>query len=86
MVPPPWIPDDVDAETHRRIARTFLVLRLVRGGLLVVFLAVAMVAIEFKGWPRQATVLVGLVMVLLVASLIASWRRYSVSAWESSST
>ena len=80
MVPPRGIPDDVDGETHRRIARTFLVLRLVRGGLLIVFLAVVMVAIELRGWPREATVLVGLSMVLLVASLIASWRRYSVIA------
>jgi hypothetical protein len=77
MFPSQGIPQDVDAETHRRIARTFLVLRMVKGGLLLIFLAGMLVAIEAKEWPRAATALVGVGIFLEVLFLASSWRRYS---------
>jgi hypothetical protein len=73
----------VDAETHRRIARTFLAVRMVKGGLLLVFLLVSLVGIELKGWPWEAAAVVSAGIVLDVGILVASWRRYSVSAWGS---
>jgi cytochrome bd-type quinol oxidase subunit 1 len=75
MFPPRGIPADVDAETHRRIAHTFFVLRMVNGGLLLVFLAVVVLAIELRDWPRTATVVVALMMLGLAAFLVSTWVR-----------
>jgi hypothetical protein len=76
MLPPRGLPADVDAETHRRIAHTFFVLRMVKGGLLLVFLAVVVLAIELRDWPRTATVVVALMMLGLAAFLVSTWVRY----------
>ena len=54
MFPPRGIPADVDAETHRRIAHTFFVVRMVNGGLLLVFLAVVAMAIELNDSGGEA--------------------------------
>ena len=45
----PSIPQDVDDEATRRIARSFYVVRMVRYALLLVFLVVFLVAVELKG-------------------------------------
>jgi hypothetical protein len=83
VFPPQGIPTDVDAVTHQRIARTFLVVRLVKGGLLLVFLLAFLVAIELKGWPWEAAALVSARIVLDVGILVTSWRRYKLTAWRS---
>ena len=76
MFPPRGIPADVDAQTHRRIAHTFVVLRMVKGGLLIVFLAVTVVAIELKDWPRTASVVVAVMMLALAGLLVSTWVHY----------
>ena len=77
MVRPRGIPEDLDADTTRRIARTFLVVRIVRGSLLLLFLAIALVAVEVKSWPRGITVAIALTMLLQTGALWASCRRYA---------
>jgi hypothetical protein len=76
-VRPRGIPEDLDADTTRRIARTFLVVRVVRGSLLLLFLAIALVAVEVKGWPRGISVAIALTMLLQTGALWASYRRYA---------
>ena len=72
---PRGISADLDDGTTARVAGTFLVVRIVRGGLLVVFLAAAAVGVEARGWPHAVTVVVALVAALLVARLVADVRR-----------
>lgn len=73
---PRRIPSGLDADTTRRIARTFLVVRLVRGSLLLVFLAIALVGVEVKDWPNGVTLAIALTMLLQAGALVASYRRY----------
>jgi hypothetical protein len=73
---PRGIPDDLDAATTRRIVRTFLVVRIVRGSLLLVFLAISLVAVELKGWPQGVTAAIALAMLVQAGALGAWSRRY----------
>lgn len=59
----------------REVARSFLVVRLVKGSLLLVFLAVALVAVELKNWPRGVSLVIALAMLLQISALVAAWRR-----------
>jgi hypothetical protein len=59
----------------REVARSFLVVRLVKGSLLLVFLAVALVAVELKNWPRGVSLVIALAMLLQIGALVAAWRR-----------
>ena len=79
----PGIPADVDAETHRRVARSFYVVRMVRLSVLlgfaVVFLAVTL-ATDEPGWA------VAVFGVLALAVLSLLWRtqrrwRSSAASW-----
>ena len=73
---PRGTPDGLDAGTTRRIARTFLIVRIVRGSLLLLFLAIALVGVEVKKWPTGVAVAIALVMLLQAGALVASYRRY----------
>ena len=73
---PRGIPDGLDADTTRRIVRTFLVVRIVRGSLLLLFLAIALVGVEVKGWPRGVTVAIVLAILVQAGALGAWCRRY----------
>lgn len=73
---PASVPDGLDATTTVRVLRSFLVVRLVRGGLLLLFLAIAMVGVELRGWPRGVLVAIGLVMLAQATALVVWWRRY----------
>ncbi len=79
----PGISHGLDADTTLRIARTFLVVRIVRGGLLLLFLAIALVAVEVKNWPPAVALGIALTMLLQVGALVACYRRY-VRAFEDS--
>jgi hypothetical protein len=57
------------------VERTFLVVRVVRGSLLLLFLIVAAVAVEAKGWPRGVTVAVVAAALLLTGRLVSDLRR-----------
>lgn len=74
---PRGIPKDLDAETTERIVRSFLVVRIVRGSLLLVFLALALVGVEANGWPSGVAVAVGLALLAQAAVLAANCRRYA---------
>jgi hypothetical protein len=77
--PPPGVPDGPDADTTQRITRTFLVVRIVRGSLLLLFLATALVAVEVKGWPPGVAVAIAVTMLLQIGALVANVRRYARS-------
>lgn len=80
---PRGIPEGLDADTTRRIVRTFLLVRIVRGSLLLLFLGIALVAVEVKNWPSGVTVAIALTM-LLQAGALASWfRRYTRAVQDS---
>jgi hypothetical protein len=57
-----------------RVERSFLVVRIVRGSLLLLFLVLALVAVEIKNWPTGVAAAIGLALVLQ-AGLLASWLR-----------
>lgn len=71
------IPDGLDGDTTRRIVRTFLVVRLVRGSLLLIFLAIALIGVEVKDWPHGVTVAIALAMLVQAGALGAWYRRYA---------
>jgi hypothetical protein len=73
---PPGISHGLDADTTQRIARTFLVVRIARGSLLLLFLAISLVVVEVKSWPPAVTVGIALTMLLQAAALLACYRRY----------
>jgi hypothetical protein len=72
-------PDSLDAGTSQRILRTFLVVRIVRGGLLLLFLTTAVVAVELRGWPHAVAIAIA-VAILVQAGALAAWcRRYAAT-------
>jgi hypothetical protein len=81
---PLGIPDGLDADTSQRILRTFLVMRIVRGSLLLLFLTLAVVGVEVRGWPSGVSVALGLAMVVQAAALVAWCRRYAGAGKSSS--
>ena len=56
--------------------RTFLVGRIVRGSLLLRFLAIAWVAVEVKDWPSGVSVAITLAMLVQTGALVAWCRQY----------
>jgi uncharacterized membrane protein len=73
---PRGIPDGLDADTTRRIVRSLLVVRIVRGGLLLLFLAIAFVAVEVKDWPGGVSVAIAIAMLVQAGALAGWYRRY----------
>ncbi len=73
---PRSIPEGLDADTTRRIARTFLVVRIVRGSLLLLFLAIALVGVELKNWPTGVSVAIALAMLLQAGAMVGAYRMY----------
>jgi len=73
---PPGMSHGLDADTTHRLARTFLVVRIVRGSLLLLFLAIALVAVEVKDWPPAVALGITLTMLLQAGTLVAGYRRY----------
>ena len=67
----------LDPESAAAVERTFLVVRIVRGSLLAAFLALAIVGVAARGWPRGIAVGIGIVLVLQVMRVGASVRRYA---------
>ena len=73
---PRRLPDGADANTTQQIMRTFLVVRIVRGSLLLLFLAIAWVGVEVKDWPSGVSVAITLAMLVQAGALVAWCRRY----------
>ena len=69
------VPDGLDADASRRVLRSFLVVRIVRGSLLLLFLAFALVGVEVRGWPSGVAVAIALAMLVQAAALVAWLRR-----------
>ncbi|MCB0894654.1 MAG: hypothetical protein H6529_18620 [Nocardioides sp.] len=61
--------------TDAAVERSFLVVRVVRGSLLVAFLALAAIGVEARGWPHGVTLAVGAAALLLLARLAHDVRR-----------
>jgi hypothetical protein len=72
---PRGVPVGLDADSAIRVERTFLVVRIVRGGLLLLFLALALVAVEVKGWPSGVAVAIALTLLLQAGMLASCLRR-----------
>jgi hypothetical protein len=72
---PRGIPAGLDADTTKRIARSFLIVRVVRGTVLLLFLAVAEAGVEVRGWPSWVTVAIAVAMLLQAGALGADIRR-----------
>jgi hypothetical protein len=60
-----------------QVERSFLIVRVVRGSMLLLFLVIAAVAVELKDWPRGVTVTLAIAALLLVVRLGAGLRRLS---------
>jgi hypothetical protein len=69
-------PPGLDAGTARRVARSFLLVRTVRGSLILLFLAVAILAVELKDWPRSVSASLALTMLLQAFLMVAMHRVY----------
>lgn len=71
------VPDGLDADTTRRVLRTFLVVRIVRGSLVLLFMVIALVGVELRGWPSGLAIAITVAMVVQAGALVAWCRRYS---------
>lgn len=80
---PPDISHGFEDDTARRVARSFLAVRIVRGLLLLLLLAIALVAVEIKDWRPGVALAIALTMLLQAGALLARYRRY-VRAFEDS--
>lgn len=67
----------IDADTARRVARSFLIVRTVRGCLILLFLALSILAVELKAWPRGVSVALALTMLLQAGLMLVAWRVYA---------
>jgi hypothetical protein len=76
---PRGIPSDLDARSTARVVGTLLVVRIVHGGLVAAFLAVAAVGVEARGWPHPVTVVLLLAAALLAARVTADARRLAAT-------
>src|SRR3954452_19981936 len=76
MFLPRGIPQDVDDETYARIAHSFYVVRMGRYALLGCFLAIFVVGFELKGWPRAASVVLGLTALAVLVLMVRTRQRY----------
>jgi hypothetical protein len=72
---PRGIPADLDAGTAAQVAGTFLVVRIVHGGLLALFLVAAVVGVEARGWPHAVSLALAVAAALLVGRVAADVRR-----------
>lgn len=69
-------PDGLDAGTSERILRTFVVVRLVRGSVLLLFLLIALVGAVARGWPSGLLVALGFAALAQAGALVVWCRRY----------
>jgi hypothetical protein len=76
---PRGIPADLDDRTTARVAATLLVVRIVRGGLLVLFLVLSAVGVEARGWPHLVAAAVAVAAVLLAARVVGDVRRLAAA-------
>jgi hypothetical protein len=58
-----------------RVERSFLVVRIVRGSLLLLFLVLGLLAVELKDWPMGVSVTIALALMLQAGTLASSLRR-----------
>jgi hypothetical protein len=70
------VPDRLDAVTGQRVVRTFLLVRIVRGSLILLFLAIALTGVEIRGWPTGVAVAIAIALLLQVVALGVWVRRY----------
>lgn len=83
---PRGVPVGLDADSARRVERSFLVVRIVRGSLLLVFLALAVVAVQVRDWPTGVAVAVAVTLLLQAGALMSCVRRYRMQSSEQESS
>lgn len=52
-------------------------MRMVRGSGLLLFLAIALVGVDVRGWPTGVTVALALAVLTQAGALVVWWRRYT---------
>ena len=68
-------PFGLDPDSAMRVERSFLVVRIVRGSLLLLFLALALLAVELKDFPMGVSVAIALALMLQAGTLASRLRR-----------
>jgi hypothetical protein len=58
-----------------RVERSFLIVRLVRGSLLLLFLALALLAVEIKHWPTGVAVAIAVALMWQAGTFSSRLRR-----------
>jgi hypothetical protein len=74
---PSGVPDGLGPATSQRVLRSFLLVRMVRGSLLLVFLALAVVGVEIRDWPSGVTIAIVMAMLVQAGALVVTWRRFA---------
>jgi hypothetical protein len=69
------VPVGLDADSAMRVERSFLVVRIVRGSLLLLVLVLGLLAVELKDWPMGVSVAIALALMLQAGTLASSLRR-----------
>ena len=72
---PRGVPFGLDPDSAMRVERSFLVVRIVRASLLLLFLALALLAVELKDWPTGVTVAIAVALMLQAGTLASRLRR-----------
>ena len=60
----------LDPDSADRVARSFLVVRVVRGSLVLLFLVLAAVGVLWRGWPTAYAITFGLLAVVQLGRLL----------------
>jgi hypothetical protein len=71
------IPNGLDSDTTQRVIRTFLLVRIVRGALVLLFVTLALLGVVVRGWPLGVAVALGLTLLLQVGRVIVNCRRFA---------
>jgi hypothetical protein len=71
------VPDGLGPDTSQRVLRSFLLVRMVRGSLILVFLALAVVGVEVRDWPSGVAIAIVIAMLVQAGALVVTWRRFT---------
>jgi hypothetical protein len=74
------VPDQLDADATERIAHSFAVVRIVRGSLFLVFLALALLGVVYRSWPDGVAVAIALTMLVQAGALAGNVRKLQASS------
>jgi len=71
------VPEGLDPATTQRVMRSFLLVRIVHGALVLLFLSLAVLGVVERGWPRSVVAVLVIGIMWQVGRLVADCRRYA---------